>query len=444
MKKSSRIITATLGIICIILTATLTGTIIQYNSTIDVKELTIDNLQHQLEQKNNTISSLNLEITNRNSQIENITNEKDQVQNWLNNNITLFKIQIEELQKQNSTNQQTITRLQKQNSTNQQTITRLQNLNSTNQQTIINLQNLLETSTQQTIDLLTVNITELENQTDYLKSVLFFNTSDLQTLVFQISQKDWIEPIDINYTYNKILDHNNDTFDIVILPEFEDHQNWIAELEWLNDNFRGKQGIPIMLDAFSSSEGDAPIIKRSPEEIRTALTKCNIEYVRFAEVISWHMERHLPFPTEYVLSMFKFCRANDLNIFWTEWKTDYDPEEVEGAVEVFTFIETLIEGYEDIVTVSFSTNSGEAEPVIGFLTLNEMFQHWGASIQPWYWNTSYNEDLQNMPIDLLIKHTWVAESIGAEIIQFEPYWYFFNPENGEITENLEFLFKMLK
>ena len=37
-----------------------------------------------------------------------------------------------------------------------------------------------------------------------------------------------------------------------------------------------------------------------------------------------------------------------------------------------------------------------------------------------------------------------ARNVGAEIIQFEPYWYFFNPENGEITENLEILFTMLK
>ncbi len=112
-------------------------------------------------------------------------------------------------------------------------------------------------------------------------------------------------------------------------------------------------------------------------------------------------------------------------------------------VEVFTLIETLIEEYEDLVTVSFSTNSGEAEPAFGFLDLDEIFQHWGASIQPWYWDTRY-EDHLDMPIDLLVLHALLAESTGAEIIQFEPYWYFFNPENGEITENLEFLFIMLK
>ena len=76
-----------------------------------------------------------------------------------------------------------------------------------------------------------------------------FNTSDsdLQTLVFHFSEKDWIDIGDINYKYNKILALNNNTYNIIILPEYEKHQNWQAELEWLNDNFMGNQGIPIML-----------------------------------------------------------------------------------------------------------------------------------------------------------------------------------------------------
>ena len=378
MKKSSRIITATLGIICIILTATLTGTIIQYNSTIETNEITINNLQNQITEKNNTISFLNIQISNKTSQIENITNQKDQIQNWLNNNITVLTNQIEELQNQNLTNQQTIINLQNQNLINQQTINELLNQNSTNQQTINDLQSQLATSVDQRIDSLTIEITELENRTDKLESVLIFNTSDLQTLVFHFSEKaDWGPIPDINYTYNQILTLNNKSFDIMILPEYMEHQNWTAELDWLTNNFMGTQGIPIMLDTFSSSEEGDPIIKRSPEDIRTALTRCNIKYLRFAEVISWHIEQNETFPENYVISMLEFAKINDLKIFWTEWKIDYTPEEV----EIFTKIQSLIEGYEDIVTVSFSTNSGEAEPVIGFLNLNEMFQHWGASIQ---------------------------------------------------------------
>jgi hypothetical protein len=49
-----------------------------------------------------------------------------------------------------------------------------------------------------------------------------------------------------------------------------------------------------------------------------------------------------------------------------------------------------------------------------------------------------------MPISLLVQHTLAAKNIGAEIIQFEPYGYFFNIEDGEVTEELEVLLTMLK
>ena len=188
----------------------------------------------------------------------------------------------------------------------------------------------------------------------------------------------------------------------------------------------------------SSTEEDIPI-KLSIENLTTALTKFDVEYLRFAEPISWHIEHNITFPTEYAESILAFCRENNLKIFWTEWKTDHE----ETNTRIFTQIKELIRGYEDIVTVSFSTNSGEEEPALGFLNVEEMFDHWGASIQAWYWETRYNETLMDMPPALIGLHTAIAKSTGAEIIQFEPYWYFFNPETGEPTENLELLFTML-
>ena len=167
-----------------------------------------------------------------------------------------------------------------------------------------------------------------------------------------------------------------------------------------------------MFDVFSGSEENLSLTKLSLENITTALAESNIKYLRFAEPISWYMENNEIFPEEYIISVLNFSKENNLEIFWTEWKMDYPPDEV----KVFTLIETLIEGYEDIVTVSFSTNSGEAEPAVGFLNLDEMFQHWGASIQAWYWDTRYDEDLQNMPRSLLSLHASVAKSAGAEII----------------------------
>ncbi|MFC1487794.1 hypothetical protein ACFLRN_08935 [Thermoproteota archaeon] len=248
-----------------------------------------------------------------------------------------------------------------------------------------------------------------------------------------------INKTDINNIYNELLALSNNTYEIIIFPEVREHQNFTAELEWLNNDFMGRQGIPIMYEAFSGSEENLSITKRSLENITTALTTNNIKYLRVAEVRSWYMENNETFPEEYVIELLEFCRTNNLKIFWTEWKIDYPPE-----VKVITYIEKLIEGYEDIVTVSFSTNSGEAQPAVGFLNLDEMFQHWGASIQAWYWDTRYDEDLQNMPESLLALHASVAKSAGTEIIQFEPYWYFFNFETGEITEKLELLFQMLK
>ena len=66
-----------------------------------------------------------------------------------------------------------------------------------------------------------------------------------------------------------------------------------------------------------------------------------------------------------------------------------------------------------------------------------MFQHWGGSVQAWYWTTRYGSDPLNIPISLLIQQVLSAENIGAEILQFELYWYFF--DNGQANENLKLL-----
>lgn len=43
----------------------------------------------------------------------------------------------------------------------------------------------------------------------------------------------------------------------------------------------------------------------------------------------------------------------------------------------------------------------------------------------------------NMPIGMLIQHAFTARDLGAEVLQFEPYWYFF--DNGEPTEKFRML-----
>jgi hypothetical protein len=43
--------------------------------------------------------------------------------------------------------------------------------------------------------------------------------------------------------------------------------------------------------------------------------------------------------------------------------------------------------------------------------------------------------LGDMPVDLIIEHAVLARNMGAEVIQFEPYWYFF--DNGEPLEFMQ-------
>jgi hypothetical protein len=256
--------------------------------------------------------------------------------------------------------------------------------------------------------------------------------SSLQTLVFHVCEKGeeymWGHIPDVNYTYNQILSLNN-TYNILLLPEYKGNINWTEELAWLTANFGGQHGIQIMLDVFGGGDNPTPTPMLSTNDISAAMAVCNVQYLRFNEVVSWYMEHsELPFPTAYVTSILEFCKTNGLKLFWTEWKA-----------ETFKPIQTYITGYEDIVTVSFSTNSGYLEPAAGFMQISQMFQHWGGSVQAWYWTTRYGSDPLNMPISTLIQHTLSA--IGAEIIEFEPYWYFF--DNGQANENLNLLMTML-
>jgi hypothetical protein len=47
----------------------------------------------------------------------------------------------------------------------------------------------------------------------------------------------------------------------------------------------------------------------------------------------------------------------------------------------------------------------------------------------------------DMPPSLLLEHSFIAKDLGAKIIQYEPYWYFF--DNGEPNSNLQVILKNL-
>jgi uncharacterized protein YoxC len=338
----------------------------------------ISNLKSQIAEKDNTISSLN-------SEIETLANQKNQLQTWLNDNVTSLNSKITNLQGQ------------------------LASVNST--------------------------VTTLQSQVSNLTAAITMNKSELKTLVFHVCEKGegfaWGHIPDANYTYNQILALNYNPFRVLLNPEYEGNGNWTETLSWLTAKFGGQDGIPIMLDVFGGGLDDTPTLMLSTDDVLAAMAVCNVEWLRFCEVGSWYMEHNLSFPTDYVTNILDFCREHNLKLFWSEWKVD----------SVFQMIQTNIVGFEDIVTVAFSTNSGDLEPAEGFLLLSTMFQHWGGSVQAWYWTTRYGSDLLDMPASLLVKHALSAESIGAEVLQFEPYWYFF--DNGEARETLKLLETML-
>lgn len=371
MKKIvGRNITTALGIICILLTVSLVGAIANYTLIISAKDNTITS-------KDSTINDQNSEINNKNSQIADLENQ-----------IISFNSQVAALQSQ-------------------------------------------VTSANSQINSLNSNVTTLQNQVNDLTSMINMSKSRLETIVFHVCEKPGrIHVPDVAAVYQQISALNT-TYNVLLLPEYNANENWTEELAWITANFGGQHGIPIMLDIFGGGNSSVPTPMLSTDDILAAMAVSNVKWLRFAEVISWHIENGQTFSNAHVVSLLEFCRKKGLKLFWTEWK-----------IEAFKSIQTYITGYEDLVTVSFSTNSEDLEPADGFLLLNKMFQHWGGSIQAWYWTTRYHTDLINMPISLLIQHALSAKNIGAEILQFEPYWYFFNDE-GQAEESLKLLETML-
>ncbi len=276
-------------------------------------------------------------------------------------------------------------------------------------------------------------IARLEGEVTLLQQ----KVDSLKTLVFHVCEKGPDYPYarvsNASDIYHQLLAYNKDTYEVLLMPEYNGYHTWEETVVWLTDNFGGPEGIPIMLCVFGGGENNvAAAPKLTIEQIDEAMKVANVRWLRIAEVCSWHIEHEQAFPTAYVEDLLEFAKENNLKVFWAEWKNDY----LNKNHETFTQIKTVIRCYEDVVTVAFATNSGELEPVDGFLKLKDMFQNWGASIQAFYWDTR-GEDLMFMPASLLLEHTFTAKELGAQIIQFEPYWYFFT--NEEINENLMLL-----
>lgn len=244
----------------------------------------------------------------------------------------------------------------------------------------------------------------------------------LHALVFHVCEKEWTHAPDVHHIYKQILALNQSKYNMFICPEYGGHESFEKDLQFLKE-FENEYSIPIMLEVFSGGSHPTPLQQLTTDQIMEAMKVCNVLWLRINEIVSWYAGRGLPFPSEWVLTILRFCREHGLKLFWSEWDAHSIPT-----------MRSTVKGYEDIITVAFQTNS-EIEPRSGFTIMQE-FQHWGASVQAWYWVTRHEgSDCMNMPIPLMIEHSLLARDMGAEIIQFEPYWYFF--DNGEARESLQ-------
>lgn len=248
----------------------------------------------------------------------------------------------------------------------------------------------------------------------------------LSAIAFHVQRKG-----DMQHVYDQIIALNQGKYSVFLMPEWW-YSNFEETLNFLRE-FENEYSIPIMLEVFCSLEFSPdepykPPYMLNQDQIKQAMDVCNVLWLRFSEVAWYHKEKGMDFPYDYARSILEFCRKNGLKLFWSEWD-----------IKCIDTVRSSIKGFENIVTVAFATNS-YVEPNVGFTVVNE-FQHWGASVQAWYWWSKYGYDPINMPIDLMIKHTLLARNMGAEIIQFEPYWYFF--DNGEGRESLERIVRAL-
>jgi len=158
--------------------------------------------------------------------------------------------------------------------------------------------------------------------------------------------------------------------------------------------------------------------KLTLEQIDQIRTVCPLQTLRIHEAISYYRDYlNIPFPTDYVREICNYAQNNKLSIFWNEWDINTYPQ-----------IAQIIEGYENTVHVSFGTNANYIEPIDGFNHLKG-FTKRAASIQSWYWYERQDRTPgteMDMPPELMRQHTLEALRAGCTIIQYEPYWYFFD------------------
>lgn len=214
----------------------------------------------------------------------------------------------------------------------------------------------------------------------------------------------------VQQIYSTIQSANKTGLDIGLEPQVS--ADWATQLAYYSEC----GDIPVMLNVLTSDDS----LQLSTQQIQEAIDVCNVRWLRFHEAVSYYF----PFPTTYVDSILEFARAKGIPIFWNEWN-----------IYTYPFIASIIQNYRDVVAVSFGTNSNQVEPPQGYALLSQ-FQRRGASVQSWYWwerNGRQSGYELTMPPTLMREHTREAFSAGCEVVQYEPYAYFFTNENPKST-----------
>ncbi|HSV49534.1 MAG TPA: hypothetical protein VLH35_04385 [Candidatus Acidoferrales bacterium] len=280
----------------------------------------------------------------------------------------------------------------------------------------------------------------------------------LQTLVYHVSEKTNPEFLvhmpSVSAVYQQIsvaVAGRVTPSNVVLMPEYNAHAVWADEAAWLAANF---QGIPVMVDA---AGGWDPAQFVTPQRLADLLgAGLTVSWIRISELVSYYEEwLHEPFPDAYMASMLQFCKDHGIKVYLCEWK-----------ITAFDKILQVIQGFEDNVWVGFKTNSGDMEPAQGFKYLVDKLrasssypEHWGATIETWYWETRHRGlaahdeakvwEPNNMPISYMVCHAQEAINMptvwysGAELIQFEAYWWFFGHTTGKARESLAVLSQFL-
>lgn len=173
---------------------------------------------------------------------------------------------------------------------------------------------------------------------------------------------------------------------------------------------------PIMLNVFTSADEIGNPYMLNVTEIGEIMSLNDVRALRFAEVISWHKEHNRAFPSDYATQILSFCKEHGIFLQWNEWD-----------IYSFDTLRKTIKGYENYVIPSYEI-IGQFEPQGGFSLISG--NYWGAGISTWYWEVRGKGKPEDMPIDLVIQFSKQARDMGAIIIQYEPYQYFFNYEDN--------------